>query len=108
MPVPREISGGREKMNMPTSKTCLLLITAGILLTGCGGDDSSSSSTSGTASPTISGNVIDGYIQGAKVCLDVNNNNRCDSDEISATTTEGGAFTLVNVPSEAASKYQLV
>lgn len=97
-------------------RTCLALMMAGILLVGCGGDDSDSGSStagggsagSGNAGTTIAGKVIDGYIQGAKVCLDTNSNNRCDSDELSATSAEGGSFTLSNVPSGAENQYPLV
>ncbi len=58
-------------------------------LVACGGGGSSSSSTS-----TLSGKVIDGYIIGATVCLDVNSNNRCDAGEPTTTSTAGGAYTL--------------
>jgi hypothetical protein len=58
-------------------------------LVACGGGGSSSSSTS-----TLSGKVIDGYIRGATVCLDVNSNNRCDAGEPTTTSTAGGAYTL--------------
>ncbi len=42
-----------------------------MLLSACGGGSSNSDSS-------ISGTVIDGYIEGAKVCLDANNNGLCD------------------------------
>ena len=40
--------------------------------------------------PTVSA----GYYQGAVVCIDANNNGRCDSGETSATTDATGAFSL--------------
>jgi hypothetical protein len=40
--------------------------------------------------PTVSA----GYYQGAVVCIDANDNGRCDSGETSATTDAKGAFTL--------------
>jgi hypothetical protein len=43
---------------------------------------------------TLSGKVIDGYISGAIVCLDVNSNNKCDKDEPTTTSLAGGAYTL--------------
>jgi len=47
--------------------------------------------TPGSATdPTLSA----GYYQGALVCVDANNNGRCDGDEASATTDGNGAFTL--------------
>jgi len=62
-------------------------------LVACGGGGSSSSSTP-VGPTTLSGKVIDGYIIGAKVCLDVNSNNRCDTDEPTTLSTTGGAYTL--------------
>lgn len=63
------------------------VITAMTLFTGCnihiGGNDS-----------TISGIGIDGYISGATVCADVNNNGLCDANEASTTTKSDGTFTL--------------
>lgn len=43
---------------------------------------------------TMAGRLIDGYIKGAKVCLDVNSNLACDPTEPSTITTEGGRYTL--------------
>ncbi len=62
--------------------------TAVLALVACGGGG-------GTAAPaTLSGVVIDGYIKGAKVCLDINSNAVCDSNEPTATTDVNGAYTL--------------
>lgn len=63
-------------------------------LVACGGGGGSSSSSTPAAPVTLSGKVIDGYISGAIVCLDVNSNNKCDSGEPSTTSTAGGAYTL--------------
>jgi hypothetical protein len=62
------------------------------LLAACGGG--------GTTGQGISGRVMDGYIKGAIVCLDVNANGVCNSDEPQAETTTGGVYAL-NVPSDA-------
>lgn len=70
------------------SLSALSLLTA-TLIAACGGGGTTTSPT------TLSGKVIDGYITGATVCLDVNSNNACDSGEPSATTTSGGAYSLV-------------
>ena len=43
---------------------------------------------------TVSGRVADGYIRGATVCVDINGNDACDSDEPSAVTGEGGIYDL--------------
>lgn len=42
----------------------------------------------------FSGKVIDGYIEGAKVCLDLNANQACDAGEPSDTSKAGGGFSL--------------
>ncbi len=56
-----------------------------------GNSEENSGSPSGN---TISGLAADGYLRGATVCLDLNNNGRCDEGEPAAITGEGGAFTL--------------
>lgn len=71
-----------------------LSVLLGTLVACGGGGGSSSSSTASGSATTLSGKVIDGYIIGAKVCLDVNSNNRCDTDEPSTISTTGGAYTL--------------
>lgn len=67
-----------------------------VLLAACGGGSSGSGAGALPAivSSQISGAVIDGYIEGAKVCLDLNGNGGCDSSEPTATTTASGSFTL--------------
>lgn len=42
----------------------------------------------------FSGKVIDGYIEGANVCLDLNANQACDAGEPSDTSKAGGGFSL--------------
>ncbi|SMC17729.1 acid phosphatase [Andreprevotia lacus DSM 23236] len=70
----------------------LLPIAAAIAagLYGC----SSDSSSSGTTTASTSGVVTGSYYRHAKVCLDTNNNGRCDSGETSVYTDDNGAFTL--------------
>jgi hypothetical protein len=60
---------------------------------GNGGDD-------GTPAPvveqvSITGVVIDGYIEAAQVCIDLNGNGRCDAGEGQARTDAVGAYTLL-------------
>lgn len=43
---------------------------------------------------TVTGRVADGYIRGATVCVDINENDACDPDEPFAITVEGGAYDL--------------
>ncbi|MCX8517011.1 MAG: hypothetical protein ORN29_02940 [Rhodoferax sp.] len=64
------------------------------LISACGGGTSSTSSGSSTSATTLSGQVIDGYIKGATVCLDLNGNNACDSGEPSTTSGDKGAYSL--------------
>ncbi len=84
-----------------------LAIAVAMGLAACGGGGSSSSPTSSspaaatttdqttqTTKTTLSGTVADGYLDNALVCLDVNANKACDSDEPQARSTAGGAFTL--------------
>lgn len=48
-----------------------------------------------TVTPTVSGVVVGaGYYQNAKVCLDANNNGRCDAGEVSTTSDSQGHYTL--------------
>ena len=98
----------------------LLSLLASAALVACGGggtsqDSASNDSSDSTTSQDLVGKVMDGYIKGAIVCLDVNSNGVCDTGEPSVETGEGGAFTLavpetatlggpnlvVNVPADA-------
>ena len=66
-------------------------------IVGCGGGGGGSSSTANdntSTTKTISGQAIDGYISGAKVCLDINKNNSCEDNEPSTTTDNNGVFSL--------------
>jgi len=55
---------------------------------------------SGSSTQMVSGRVADGYIRGATVCVDLNENDSCDTDEPSAITGPGGTYDL-NIPDEA-------
>jgi hypothetical protein len=71
------------------------------LLVGCGGGGGGSSSTPEPVVDTstqMKGVVLDGYLVGAKVCLDLNTNWVCDSGEPSAISSAGGQFTLDIAP----------
>jgi len=85
-----------------TMNTTLTVLTASILA-ACGGSDNSSTGvtvsgvvsaaafTPGSATePTLAA----GYYQGAQVCVDTNNNGKCDSGEAPVTTDAKGAFTI--------------
>jgi len=71
-------------------------IISGVLFLGCGfnkgKDDNDEYST-------IKGKVVDGYIENAQVCLDLNINFKCDYGEPVASTDRNGNFEL-KVPSK--------
>ena len=92
-----------------SKKTSLLFVLMATLqLSSCGGGSSNcgpstlafglitcngGGSTKHDPAPiTISGKVIDGYISGAKVCLDTNSDNVCDASEPFAITDSAGAY----------------
>ena len=77
-----------------TFTVAVLGVTMAVVLAACGGGGTTSSSVS----TTLTGNLIDGYISGAKVCLDVNSNGVCDTGEPYATTATSGVFSI-SVPS---------
>lgn len=88
-------------MNNIHYKSLFATLASAAFLSACGGgggDSSSSPSTPASpAQPTagLTGKAIDGYLVGAKVCLDVNSNNVCDGGEPSTTTDENGNYGLV-------------
>lgn len=61
------------------------------LVAGCGG---SSTTPSNSSTSAITGKVADGYLEGASVFLDKNDNYRLDAGEPFTTTDENGAYTL--------------
>jgi len=79
-----------------------LLCTSTLVLSGCSGGGSSAVQTQAT---TIT--VIDGYIKGAKVCVDKNDNGACDLGETQGTTDENGKVTLI-IPAADVGKYPIV
>jgi len=65
-------------------------MAAAALVVGCGGG--------GVNGVAVTGKVMDGYLTGAQICLDVNNNKSCDANEPTTTSGAGGVFSL-NPPS---------
>jgi len=57
-------------------------------MSACGGSDSNSSASN------TSGVVTGSYFEHAKVCIDANNNGKCDAGEVSTYTDTNGAYTL--------------
>ncbi|MDJ0783864.1 MAG: hypothetical protein QNJ22_17970 [Desulfosarcinaceae bacterium] len=60
----------------------------------CGGSSSSSEA------PSISGVVADGYLSGARVFLDLNNNRLWDTDEPYALSSDDGTYTISEITAE--------
>jgi len=59
-------------------------------MSACGGSDSNSSASTQSTSGVVTGS----YFEHAKVCIDANNNGKCDSGEASTYTDANGAYTL--------------
>lgn len=79
-----------------------------LALSGCGGGGSTGTTTT-SSSTSLSGTVVDGYVIGATVCIDLNSNGLCDNGEATATTGNNGGFTLpVNNINETNGKTLLV
>lgn len=89
---------------MPKHSQLFLLTTlASAILTACGG-----SGGGGSTKTSLSGTVADGYLRGATVCLDINGNAACDTGEPSATTGDGGKYTLSDINAGDDTKYAVV
>ena len=84
------------------------LVAASSLLVACGGGGSSSPPPPPPpppppASVSITGKAVNGALQGATACYDLNDNGVCDSgtDPASAATDASGAFTLTVLATDA-------
>ncbi|WP_175920934.1 hypothetical protein [Burkholderia latens] len=77
-----------------------LSIAAALTACGGGGDSGAAQPSAGGGSPpttptaAVTGTAIDGYLIGATVCLDLNNNGVCDSGEPTAVTDGTGQFSI--------------
>jgi hypothetical protein len=71
-------------------RICVLAVASAVILVSCGGGGGSSSSSL----TALSGKVMDGPIEGATVCLDLNRNGLCDSNERQTVTGVFGAYSL--------------
>ena len=80
--------------------------TAIAVLVGCGGGGGTATTTPTTVS--LSGVVADGYLTGAKVCLDKNENMVCDAGEAFATTGTNGAYTITGVTAADVAAYPVI
>lgn len=77
-----------------------LSIAAALAACGGGGDSAPTQPSTGAgttqppSTPTITGKAVDGYLVGATVCLDLNNNGVCDSGEPTTITDGTGQFAI--------------
>lgn len=91
----------------------LLGVTAPLLfVAACGGGSSSNSieepsigegHTTDAQTTAVAGRVADGYLQGAVVCVDINENGSCDEDEPQTVSGQGGSYNL-DIPDDATDK----
>lgn len=72
----------------------LLICSFCLFLASCGTEYTSESSSNNTNDITLSGVVVDGFISGANVCLDVNLDGVCSANEPITTTNSSGAFSF--------------
>jgi uncharacterized repeat protein (TIGR04052 family) len=79
-------------------------LVAAAVLTACGGGGGSTPA----ATASLAGVVADGYLTGAKVCLDRNENTVCDAGEPFDTTIAGGKYIITGIASGDESKYPIV
>lgn len=86
-------------MNRYTALTMAILAFS---LSAC-----NSSNDAGSGSSTVAGKAADGYLKNAKVCLDANQNFKCDTGEVSAMTTANGGYEL-NASADALNRFPLL
>lgn len=85
-----------------------LVASVALALTACGGGGGSSTTAGNGTVTAASGVVIDGYLEGAIVCIDSDNDGTCKvdatgEDETNRTTTAAdGSYTLPNAVTEGA------
>lgn len=99
-------------MNIKLKRLVLGMASVGALgLYGCGGGSSPATNTATTtntvATTDVSLTVIDGPIEKAKVCLDINNNGVCDNNEPEGMTDATGKVTI-KVNSTDVGKYPVI
>lgn len=75
-------------------------VAAACVISACGGG--------GVTGEPVSGKLIDGYISGAKVCLDMNGNGACDAGEPSGVTGADGSWELYAAQGTDLSNYYVI
>jgi trimeric autotransporter adhesin len=89
--------------------TPLLLLTAALALSACGGGKGSApAAADGSGLVSISGRAVDGPLQGATACYDLDDDQACGAGEPrSAPTAADGSYTLL-VPAAQAGRHAVV
>ncbi len=96
-------SKGEKSMKRGSiSKIASIVLVAGTMaFVGCGGGGGGGSQPPVAPSPTLTnGTASDGYISGATVCLDLNTNEKCNSDEPASVTDVNGSYSLKVTPAQ--------
>jgi subtilisin family serine protease len=76
-------------------RLAVLTLLSSAVLAGCGGGSGLPELTQSDASRVLTGVLVDGYIKGARVYLDLKGDGLTDDDPISEPTDEQGSFRLV-------------
>ena len=85
---------------MKTINSLFIFFIFTVLLAGCGGGNSKSDVSDARGNKykgettTVTGKVIDGYLEKALVCVDVNENGRCDKTDPQSKTDSQGIYTI--------------
>lgn len=72
----------------------LAALSIALMVSACGGGGGDNSGVPTSGATTLAGAVIDGYLKGATVCLDLNANLACDSGEPTTISLDKGAYSL--------------
>lgn len=94
-------------MNLKNRMISAVALIGLAALAGCGGGGTATQQAQ-TQTQTVSGVVADGYLKGATVCLDKNGNKKCDADEPTGTSGDGGKYDILNVSADDLAKYPIV
>ncbi len=91
-------------MSQISAMSSTILLALSVTLTACGGGGSAPATTPGIKPGTgtdvvisktkVGGKVIDGYVSGANVWLDINGNQQKDADEPSVISQKAGDYVL--------------
>lgn len=78
------------------------------LLAACGGGSQTPVTVPAAATATISGKAVDGPLQGATACYDINDNGNCDAAEPSFGPTDAEGAFRITVPLTEAGRHRVV